>query len=124
MNRNSLIPDVEEGGVYSVPCRECNKVYFGETIKTLDTRISQHKYDISRYDRRNAIYRHSLETNHAIDWTNAKFLFNSKNKNILQMVESALISRCPNFNLASGFFNVTGDIATSILHFASLDSLS
>ena len=41
------------------------------------------------------MYRHILEKNHSIHWKNASFVFNNKNKEDLQMVESALISKLP-----------------------------
>ena len=56
-----------------------------------------------------------LEKNHSIDWKNASFVFNNKNKEVLQMVESALISKMPNFNLASGFYSLPDNITQDIL---------
>ena len=113
--KNSPVPLVTEGGVYSIPCFECSDKYYGETIKSLNTRISQHKYDVSKYKRCNALYRHMLDKNHSIDWENASFVFNNKNKDVLQMVESALISRLPNFNLAAGFYSLPNNIAQDIV---------
>ena len=113
--KNSPAPLEAEGGVYSVPCLECSEKYYGETIKSLNTRISQHKYDVSRFKRCNAMYRHMLEKNHSIDWKNASYVFNNKNKEVLQMVESALISKMPNFNLASGFYSLPDNITQDIL---------
>ena len=55
-----------------------------------------------------------LEKNHCIEWKNALFVFNNKNK-FLQMVESALISKLPNFNLSSGFYSLPDNIAQDIV---------
>ena len=51
----------------------------------------------------------------SIDWKNASFVFNNKNKKFLQTVESALISKLPHFNLSSGFYSLPDDIAQDII---------
>ena len=60
------------------------------------------------------MYRHMLEKNHSIGWKNASFLFNNKNKEVFQMVESALISKLPNSNLSSCFYSLPDNIAQGI----------
>ena len=59
----------------------------------------------------NAMYRYMLEKNHSIDWKNASFVFNNKNKEVLYMVESALFSKLPKFNLSSGFYSLPNNFA-------------
>ena len=54
-------------------------------------------------------------SNHSIDWKNASFVFNNKDKKVLQMVESALILKLPNFNLSSGFYSFSDNIAQDII---------
>ena len=55
--KNSPAPLEAEEVVYSVrPCLECSDKYYGDTIKYLNTRISQYKYDVSRFKRYNAMY--------------------------------------------------------------------
>ena len=44
--KNSPAPLEAEGGVYSIPYLECSNNYYGETIKSLNTRISRHKYGV------------------------------------------------------------------------------
>ena len=76
------------GCVYQVPCRNCNKVFIGETSRCLETRIKEHKDDVDkhskiRYTRANrktsqterhksAITDHTSQENHAINWDNVK----------------------------------------------------
>ena len=45
--KNSPAPIKAVGGIYSVPYLECSDKYYGETIKSLNSRISQRKYDVS-----------------------------------------------------------------------------
>ena len=41
--------------VYQVPCKDCCKVYIGETKRTLKTRISEHKQAVKKGDEKNGI---------------------------------------------------------------------
>ena len=52
------------------------------------------------------MYPHMLEKDHSIDWKNALFVFNDKNIEVLQIVETALISILANFILSSGFYRL------------------
>ena len=56
-----------------------------------------------------------LEKNLSIDWKNVLFVFNNKNKEVLQMVQSAFISKLPNFNLFSGFYGPPDSIAEDFI---------
>jgi hypothetical protein len=64
--------------IYQVPCKNCDKIYIGETGRKLGTRISEHKKDcisveqISRVTRameknKSAITDHAIQQNHVID---------------------------------------------------------
>ena len=108
--KNSPADLVPGGGVYVVPCKDCSSCYIGETIKTLPTRINQHKYDIRRLNEKNSIFRHISENSHNIDWKGASFVFKSRDKTTLQFIESILISLKPNFNLSTGFYQVPDPI--------------
>ena len=58
---NSHAPLEAEGGVYGVPCLECSNKYYGAIVKSVNTRMSQHEYDVSRFKRFNVMYRHMFE---------------------------------------------------------------
>ena len=74
--RNS--PKNEDGSVYMIPCR-CKKIYIGQSGKSLEKRINQHKYNVAKDDPRSAINIHFKNCNAAIDWNNAKRIFNRLN---------------------------------------------
>ena len=57
---------------YQVPCKDCCKVYIGETKRTLKTRISEHKQAVKKGDEKNGIAVHAHTTNHNIDWEGAR----------------------------------------------------
>ena len=57
---------------------------------------------------------------HSIDWKTTSLGFNNKkkmvnNKYILQMVESALLSKLPNFNLSSGSYSLPHNIVQDMV---------
>ena len=54
--------------VYQVLCKDCPKVYIGETKRTLKIRISEHKLAVYKGDEKNGIAVHAHTTNHNINW--------------------------------------------------------
>jgi hypothetical protein len=54
-----------------VTCAECPATYIGETGRTLDCRIKEHKRSTEKQDVANRIAVHHMETNHIIDWEGA-----------------------------------------------------
>jgi hypothetical protein len=54
-----------------VTCAECPATYVGETGRTLDCRIKEHKRSTEKQDMANRIAVHHMETNHIIDWEGA-----------------------------------------------------
>jgi len=54
--------------VYKVPCKDCNSVYVGETKRNLKTRLSEHRYAVSRGDDKNGISVRANTLNHSIAW--------------------------------------------------------
>ena len=57
------------GAVYAVGCKECKKVYIGETKRTANQRIREHKADtrIGRVDK-SAIAELAHVTGHEVHW--------------------------------------------------------
>ena len=93
-------------GVYKIPCRDCNHVYIGETGRDLDTRIKEHKYACKVGNNNNAIFVHSYNNNHVIDWTSSQMLYNCSNFKKRRIVESVCIDKYENFNLSEGTFRL------------------
>ena len=66
-------PDLKKKGiVYEIPCKECDKRYIGETGRTLNKRITEHKLAVKRGDTNNGIAVHAWEAQHHVDWEGAK----------------------------------------------------
>ena len=56
------------GAVYKIPCAECPASYVGETGRTLECRIKEHKRSIANEDTRNNIAVHHMSTKHQMNW--------------------------------------------------------
>ena len=77
--------------IYKIPCKDCDKVYIGQTGASLATRISQHKSYITAADDRKSVFAHMSSNNHNIAFDQVsvvKFSNTSFNRTI---IESALI---------------------------------
>ena len=73
--RSSLVkvkqprPDRKKKGVvYEVPCKDCSSVYNGETGRTLEKRISEHKTAVKKNDPKNGTAVHSWTNQHQVNW--------------------------------------------------------
>ena len=91
-NNNSNQDKDKNIGVYEIPCKDCDRKYFGESGRGLPIRINEHKRAYDLHAENNALVSHSLMQDHRIDWEQAKIIFNSKNIGIRRLVEGAIIN--------------------------------
>ena len=57
------------GIVYRVPCKDCPKVYVGQSGRTLECRIKEHKRAVERGNTEmSAIAEHAWRNDHRVDW--------------------------------------------------------
>jgi hypothetical protein len=95
------------GCVYSIPCNDCDSVYLGQTGKSLQLRLSQHAYSIRTAQTSNALYLHTSLCDHNINWNGAKSITNCGDFVERNLIESALISQCPNLlNVSTGMYKL------------------
>ena len=67
--------EVKEGVIYRVPCRECDAVYIGETLRSLEERLKEHKRHVEKSDPKgSAIAEHMLKIGHSIAWDKAQVI--------------------------------------------------
>jgi hypothetical protein len=88
-----------EACVYSIPCFGCQKKYVGETGKSIDVRIKQHKQKFNQADEQNAMFMHSWNTDHRIDWNNATEIMKCSNHHQRKLLEAKYIKEMDTFNL-------------------------
>ena len=61
------------GVVYRIPCQDCDKTYIGQTGRTLEHRVKEHKRAYTSANSLNsAVAEHSLEHGHCIKWDGAE----------------------------------------------------
>ena len=69
---------LKTSGVYHIPC-ECGDSYIGETGRTIETRISEHKRCIRLgYPEKSAVADHCIKHNHSIHFDETKILCKAK----------------------------------------------
>ena len=67
-----------KGVIYRVQC-ECGSTYVGETGRTLETRLKEHKRAVRYDDQNNGIAVHANNTCHTIQWGDAEVLDKEQN---------------------------------------------
>ena len=92
----SSIPLTERSGViYSIPC-SCGRTYIGETGRSLQTRITEHKRAVRIGDPKNAISVHANSTGHSIEWNNGEILAYESNLPRRKIREAIIIRQTRN----------------------------
>ncbi len=92
-----------KGVVYEIPCMDCSKVYIGETRRTLDKRLKEHQYAVKRHDEKNGIAVHAWNSNHKVNWLEAKVKERVENYTRRRITEAVVIQSLPSTsNLDNG----------------------
>ena len=105
--KNLLIKNSPENGnglIYKIPCKDCSDFYIGQTSKSLTKRIQQHKYCVRSLNDNNALFLHSVDSSHAINWENSNKVVRCNDYTKRIIMESALIKLTwgSNFNTSHG----------------------
>ena len=75
MKVKSFTPEMSKKEVvYEIPCQDCDSVYIGETGRSLERRITEHKYAVKTGDGKNGVAVHAWDEEHRMDWEGAKSL--------------------------------------------------
>ena len=94
--KNEKEKETEQGVVYKVKCKDCGKLYIGETGRMLKLRLKEHKYGAKKKeDQENVsgLSQHMQTTKHEIDFDNAEILYKEGNYAIRKMKEGIAIKR-------------------------------
>ncbi len=65
----------KNGVVYEIPCGTCNKVYVGQSGRTLEHSMKEHQRSLTSTNcsyYTSAVAEHAVHNNHVIDWKKAK----------------------------------------------------
>ena len=61
-----------KGVVYEVPCQDCECVYIGETSRTLEKRLNEHKNGVNKHNSNNGFAAHAWTNQQQVDWKATK----------------------------------------------------
>ena len=70
--KNSIPEEKKKGVVYEVPCMDCEQVPIGETGRTMQKRVTEHKTAMRKYDKKNGIAVHAWRADDRIEWEAAR----------------------------------------------------
>jgi hypothetical protein len=71
-----------------IPCRDCPQRYVGQTSKKIETRITEHKNGIKRYDYKSLPAAHTYDNCHTFNWTETELLGRAQTKHARKFKEA------------------------------------
>ena len=83
--------------VYKIPCKGCEKSYYGETHRGTNIRIREHKRDMKYGREQNAMETHRTMTGHLPEWEEVEELSTTRRKR--KIIEAASITTEPSINI-------------------------
>jgi len=66
--------DLSTGVIYKINCKDCDKVYIGQTSRALRFRTREHKRAIFTGDRNSLLAQHCIKDNHVYDFDDVKII--------------------------------------------------
>jgi hypothetical protein len=92
--------------IYKIPC-ECSKSYIGETGRTLEVRLSEHKRSLKKGDPElSKLCEHHFYTGHRFLWEQAKVIGQEKNWRARKVHEAGEIMRGGKWVISAPSFNI------------------
>ena len=70
--KSTRLDNRKKGVIYEVPCADCDSVYIGETGRSLEMRLKEHKYAVKTYDTNNGVAVHAWDNDHHVNWDAAR----------------------------------------------------
>ena len=78
----------KRNAIYSIPCKNCEQHYIGQTSKKIETRLTEHKNAINRYDLLSLPASHTHDNGHTFNWTEIQILDQAKTKHAREFKEA------------------------------------
>jgi len=82
--------------VYRIPCADCEKVYIGQTSRTVADRLTAHRSDCRLHPDRCALAEHANTHHHNMEYASTRILATQPNITKRLFLEMAFISQEPN----------------------------
>ena len=116
--KNNLINNnlnKSEACIHKIPCANCPPSYVGQTGKSLEGRIKEHKYSIISGQENSAHFQHVRGFNHRINFDLSSVIKCNSNFTEKNIVQSAIIETHKNLlNISQALYNLDPFIALSI----------
>ena len=113
--KNRTPPEKRKSVVYEIPCQDCEHVYIGETGRTLQKRVTEHRSAVRRFDKNNGIAVHAWNEDHAVDWEAARIISTAPhywNRRTLEAIH--IQQRSPTMNLDCGLHHLEPNLTCII----------
>ncbi|XP_055604018.1 probable serine/threonine-protein kinase mkcB [Uranotaenia lowii] len=112
--KDPILPAQQSNIVYSIPCRDCEKVYIGLSTNTLTKRMYGHKSDVNKYEKilesgvtsitdiksklgdTTAMTDHVIKTEHRFEHARAKIIDRAQYTSTLRILEMCHITNTEN----------------------------
>ena len=111
--------------MYKVDCKNCPKFNIGETGRSLNTRMNEHKNDVKNNKASSGIAQHVNLTNHEFDFDNVSLITPNSNISKRHVIESSLIiknkSNCVNLN--NGFVVLDNFASNLVCNYLNLNDV-
>ena len=95
------IPFLKKSGIYEITCQDgCDAVYYGKTIRNIETRFSEHVYQFKCMNSdKSGVAKHLIENQHTIDISNVKLIQEVNKKEHIEIIEAIHIRKNRHKNL-------------------------
>ena len=70
--------DAVPGVVYKINCLNCDKVYIGQTSRSLKSRVKEHVRAVATEDKNSLLAKHCAETQHSFDFEQTQIIDREK----------------------------------------------
>mgnify|MGYP001792981060 CR=1 FL=1 len=72
--KDKFSKELSTGVIYKINCKDCDKVYIGQTSRALRSRTREHKRAIFTGDRNSLLTQHCIKNNHDFDLNDVKVI--------------------------------------------------
>lgn len=95
------IPFLKKSGIYEISCQSgCDALYYGKTIRNIETRFSEHMYQFKNKNiDKSSVAKHLIESQHKIDISNIRLVQEVNNNNQIEIIEAIHIRKNKHKNL-------------------------
>ncbi|EZA46952.1 hypothetical protein X777_00560, partial [Ooceraea biroi] len=94
LGKDNLTNNQHTDVVYKIDCLNCAACYIGQTKRHLETRVKEHRSDISKHvSCLSVVSKHRIDNNHEFDWQNIKILHHECHRRKREIAEMFYIKR-------------------------------